>query len=268
MEIDGQPTNPDSAMYAEMEAVRNETTELPEGHSADAEAAEQVDSVEASTEGETEDTSQVQKVIYDGQEFATEKEAYEYMQVKLAEAEREKLILEARQEGIEAALSSRGQESPQVAAPEEPEDDSDEFYSDPTGYMKKQASKLEEQIRQKLKAENDMVEADRREWNDFFTRHPDLADFKDDCQHALSQNLDTIRLLAAKDKKKAQDFLATKAREKFQRYIEAAKPRTQLTNQRNAASSGINPGSVTPSGSSQEKSEPLDMISQMRSLRR
>lgn len=264
MEIEGQEVNPEAAMYAELNAIRNGETELPQGHVGDEQAEPEAHQQAAEQSEDTE----VQKVIYDGQEFSSEKEAYEYMQRKVDEVEREKLILEARQEGMESALYSRQEQTVAELAPPQEEDDSEDFYADPTGYMKKQTAKIEEQIRQRLRLENEAAEADRREWNDFFTRHPDLSDFKEDCQHALTQNLETIKILAAKDKKKAQDFLATKAREKFQRYIEAAKPRTQLANSHNAASSGVYPSGVTPAKSSQAENESLDMISQIRNMRR
>lgn len=203
----------------------------------------------------------------DGQAFKTAEEAYAYSQKKLSERETELMLIQARQEAFEQGITM-GRSPHQTAQIEtSEEDDSEQFYTDPKGYLQRKEAQIEERVSTKLAAKRHAEEEDARLWSDFFNKHPDLDGFKSDCEVTLNTHLDTIKLLAVKDKTKAMDYLATKTREKFQAYMEKQRPSRALPNSK---------GGVTPTGQStttnvtptQNNDAPLDFITQMRSIRK
>jgi len=264
MEVNGQESNPQSETLKQLQAMRNGET-LPESEAPEAEA---VPEQRALSESEIADAPASEAIVVDGQQFASEKEAYAYVQKKLADAETEKLLLQARQEGLESALQY--QQAPQSVTPAVPvvvEDDSDQFYADPQGYLKRKTQDLESQIEQRITAKMQQQQQDANLWTEFFTTHPDLADSKKICELALNENIETIKVLAIKDRKRAMDYLATKTREVFQGYNERLKPRQTLTNTKAGPSVGNIGGGVTPALKNNAE-EPIDFVSQMLSLRR
>lgn len=261
MQLNGQQSNPDSETLQQLASLsRGEQPDLsPESETQETYAAESQVESQGTQESQIPDDS----ITIDGQVFKSAKEAYEYSQKKLQEAETERLILQARQEAYEQAIQMgqnrfQAQEAAQAVTP--PEDDIDKFYENPQGYLKEMKQKLKAEVQAEL-SQDDL---DRQAWNDFFKKHPDLDGFKQDCELVLNQNLDTIKLLAAKDRGKAMDYLATKTREKFQTYMERMKPQSVLHNTHAGPSVGGNP---TPSVTPTTKNETtLDFVSQLRSL--
>lgn len=254
MNLNGQPTNPNSEMLEQL-------TNLSRGEqpSLEPEEIQAQSDVEAQEPIQSDDT-----ITIDGKVFSSVKEAYDYSQKKLQDSETDRLILQARQEAYEQAMSmgqtrqQAYQVSENLVPPEA--DDATKFYDDPQAYLR--------DMRQKIKAEvqGELSQADleRQTWNDFFSRHPDLDGFRQDCELVLNQNLDTVKLLATKDRNKAMDYLATKTREKFQSYIERTKPRTVLPNTHSVPSVG---GNHVPSVTQSKKDDStLDFVSQLRSL--
>lgn len=262
MEVNGQQSDPNSETLAQLQSLRsgapNEEAETPIEVQSETETPVDVQASEEST-------TPSEPITVDGKQFANESEAYAYVQNKLKEAETEKLLLQARQEGLESALQYQQFQGQNVTPPPTaaPEDDSDQFYADPQGYMKKKESEIEARVLSKFRAEQE----DERLWGEFFNAHPDLADSRNICELTLNNNLETIKVLATKDRKKAMDYLATKTREVFQGYNERLKPRTQLPNTKAGPSIGNIGSGVTPTTKNTED-EPVDFISQMRSLRK
>lgn len=268
--------DPNAETYQQLAAV-NSGADVPESEPApDTETPKQaqtepvqenVQDAPHDEQGSTETLSD--PIVVDGKQFKTEREAFEYTKSKLSESETEKLITSARLEGMEAALMNQGhaQVAPPQEAQTEPEDDSDEFYSDPSGYMKKKEAQLEEKIEQRLQSKMEQKQADEKLWSEFFQAHPDLEGFRSDCEMVLNQpeNLKTIQVLSSKDRKRAMDYLATKTREKFQMWAERQKPRKTLERTNSGPSEG-SPGGVTPTAQNQEE-KVLDLTSQMRSMR-
>jgi riboflavin synthase alpha subunit len=81
----------------------------------------------------------------------------------------------------------------------------------------------------------------------------------------LNENLPMITTLSRRDKKKAQDYLAMKTREKFQSYIEKTKPTRVLSNTKNGPSVGGN--GVTTTVTQEKDNEALDFVTQIRNMR-
>lgn len=267
MELEGQQTNPSADTLSELNQINNgaevPTSESPthdqapekqaEGGNLDHPAAESQTSSEGAQGNDSQEGVTPPAIIYDGQTFATEKEAYEYMKTKVSATETEAAIMQAKQEAYEQAMMNMGQQ-PGTQAPVEqapPEDDfnEEEYFSDPVGYTKRREAKLAAQIRNDIQVEQQARQADEQTWSEFFTANPDLDGFRADCEITLNQNLETIKLLARKDKKQAMQFLATKTREKFQTWAERQRPQTTLPNTKAGPSSGTGTPGVTPQAS-------------------
>lgn len=262
METNESQSDPNSEVLAQLQAMQNGSTPT-EVVNASAADVPQSNQASVTDEVNVDGTPAAEPIVLDGQTFANEKEAYAYAQKKLAESETEKMLLQARQEGIESALHLAGQNAngvtPQVVVP--PEDDTDLFYTDPKKYMEKKRDEIIQQVR----AEQQQTQQEETLWREFFNAHPDLDGFKEDCQDTLNKNIETIKVLAAKDRKRAMDYLATKTREKFEQYMERRKPRTTLSNTKAGPSAGNFSSGVTPA-LKKDSDEPVDFVSQMRSL--
>lgn len=212
---------------------------------------------EVSTDGDT--------FEYDGQVFATEKEAFEYMKGRVGELETERLLDEARMEGRQEALQYipqfAGQPAPAVEA--EPEVDMDKFYENPGEFLKQYGNKIYDKVKTELTQAQQAQLQQQELWNTFANKYPDLADFREDVDYVASQHSETIRALASRNQTKAMDYVATKTREKFQRYMEARKPTRTLANTKAGPSVGGNPTvtSTTNNASSEKK---VDFASQLR----
>lgn len=258
MNIDGQQSDPNSSTLHELQAMKS-GEELPAGNEPIVEpVAEPAAEPIAPAEG---------SVVLDGQTFASESDAYAYVQKKNSDLETENLLIQARQEGLEQAMSMAPQQMAPAPAQAPIEiDDSDEFYADPQGYFKKKMGSMREQIQSELNQSSAAQQAETQVWHDFFALHPDLEGFKPDCEAMANQHADTIKLLAGKDRKKAMDYLATKTRAKFQAWTESQRPRTTLERQQNGVSQGntvAGPGVTLPTKTEQD----LDFVSQMRNMR-
>lgn len=274
-------TNPNAETLQQLIAhQRGENLDLPEGNQPETEqdlnevAPDQVEMAAASeVESETpdQDSESVtgEEIVIDGKTFKSEAEAYRYTQDKLRESETERMILQARQEAYEQGIAmGRTPQQAQAAAEQiEEVDDSDEFYSDPQGYLKKKTAGIREQVANEIRAEMERNNQEQALWREFFERHPDLDGYQEDVQVTLNRHQDTIRLLATKDKTAAMDRLASETRKKFQTYMERMKPRTVLPNTKQVTGGTGNGtvGSVTPK---QKESDSLDFVSQLRSMRK
>lgn len=265
MDQETQQSDPNSETLAQLQAMQRGES-LPQENPPEASATDVPLETQAMDDKVTVDGTPVaETIVIDGKTFANEKEAYTYAQKKLQESETEKLLLQARQEGIESALHLARQNAagvtPPLTAPVE--DDTDLFYTDPKKYMEKKESEIIARVR----AEQLQTQQDEALWREFFSAHPDLDGFKEDCQTVLNQHEETIKVLAAKDRKRAMDYLATKTREKFEQYMERRKPRSVLSNTKAGPSAGNFSSGVTPA-LKKDSDEPVDFVSQMRSLRK
>ena len=96
-------------------------------------------SVEESVEQEQETSAEPAETFeYDGQVFASEKDAFKYLQGRVGQLETERLLDEARLEGQREALQyipQVGQPTAPVPEPEE-EINMDEFYENPSKFLK------------------------------------------------------------------------------------------------------------------------------------
>lgn len=269
MEVDGQQSDPQSDTLKQLANMAGGTAgseEIVESESANANAVSQ----ENEMFGDQEDAPGGFEA--DGQIFASEKDAYEYMKGKYSQSETDRMILEAKQEGIQEALQfqSRGQsyEEPAVAQ-DANEINIDEFYEDPQKFLKSYGEKIRESVKSEVLSASESTRREEQAWSEFFSAHSDLEGFKDDCQMVLNANLEVVQALARRDKKKAMDFLATKTREKFQNYIERTKPTRTLSNTKGGpsmSSGNVVTNSVTQKSAGSDDSG-LDFAAQLRNMK-
>jgi len=138
------------------------------------------------------------------------------------------------------------------------------YYEDPHAYMKEFEQKITEKVESrtlgKLQQQND----DERLWGEFFNKHTDLKDFREDCEYVLAKHTSELKaIVSTKGQQAGMDFLAQKTRAKFQAYHEGSKPSRELYRTTSGPSHG-SPDNVTQKKAPEAK---LDFASELRSLR-
>lgn len=199
------------------------------------------------------------------QEFKTQEEAFAYAQ-SLAQ---KNTLVEAqsnayRQAIQDAALAQAAAQK--VTQPQaEPEEDFDaKFYENPKEYLKTYGEKISAAAEAKILNQINTRTEEEKLWGEFFNGHPDLRDFKEDCEAVLGRHTEDIRAIhQAKGQKAAMDYLAQKTRAKFQSYIESTKPQRELSRTSAGASMG-SPSSVTRNI---KEAAPVDFITEIRQAR-
>lgn len=205
----------------------------------------------------------------DGQTFANEKEAMKYLTQKYSQAEQDNLLLEARLEGMQAALQNNPQQTP-APAQEMVDDlafDQEKYYEDPAGYIAEYTRKVSEASERKIDQRLSQREQDAQAWNTFTSKYPELAQFQGDVLEMYNKHRDTALTLAKKSPEKAMDFIAMKTKEKFQRYVDSLKPTRTLSNTHQGPSVGSNTN-VTPAQKEPSQAKKVDFTAQLRNLRR
>lgn len=257
----------ESETLQQVEAARNEKIEskanIGAGDSAPIEAAEMLG------DGEEEAADPAEAIQIGDRTFASQEEAFAYAQDLHSKGETEKLLHDAYRQGIQDAklADNPAPGVTQEAAPEEEEDFEQKFFENPKEYLKSMAEKIRQETKQELRNETAQEEADRALWNEFYSKHPDLAGFDEDCQAVLARESAMIEtLVKTQGKEKAMDYLARKTRAKFQTWAERQRPQKEL----NSAGGGPSPsGGERVTQGSQEKSEgPVDFVSQMKHHKR
>jgi hypothetical protein len=204
----------------------------------------------------------------DGQRFATESDAFEFLKGQYGKVQTDNMITEARLQGIQEASQFGAMHAPAAPAPEaEPVIDMDKFYEDPGKFLLERDAAIEQRLMSKVSEKQSAAQRDAEAWSSFTASYPELADFKSDVEAVAVDHGTEVRMLAAKDQKKAMEYVAFKVKEKFQRYAEVMKPTRVLSNTRVDAPVGSNP-IVTPAQNTPQSTEGLDMISQMRNMRK
>lgn len=213
---------------------------------------------ETTTEEET-TTPEPEGIQLDGRTFATQEEAFQYLQTK-NEEELAKAYHLGQQE---ASKLPQGHSQQEQETPTETEDDFDEeeFYTNPKEALKKYGEKIYNKAVTDVQKNLTQKEIEAQTWNKFTELHPDLADFQEDVDSVASKHAKEIQiLLQTKDEKAAMDFVARKTRAKFQAWAEKLHPTTEMP-RTNARTSSGTPQSVTPT---KKESGPVDFTAQMR----
>jgi hypothetical protein len=200
--------------------------------------------------------------------FATLDEAHAYATEQLYGSQTEDHITDAYRQGILDA-SRQTSESNRVTQPASaPVDDFDEeeYYANPKAFMTKYANKIKTETqaeleqRQALQAQSDQV------WREFTERHPALADYRQETEGYVAQNIDTVkRLFASKGKAVGYDYIALELKKQFSRYAQALKPSRSLANTKTQSPQASQSPDVT-----QQKpvKKPMTMAEQIRSIRK
>jgi hypothetical protein len=204
----------------------------------------------------------------DGQLFSTEAEAFKFLKGQYGKVQTDAMLTEARLQGIQEAAQFSSMHAPATVEPvPEPAIDMDKFYEDPGKFLLERDAAIEQRLMGKVAEKQTAAQRDAEAWSTFTASYPELADFKSDVEAVAVSHGNEVKMLAAKDQKKAMDYVAFKVKEKFQKYAEVMKPTRVLSNTRVDAPAGSNQV-VTPAQNVPNSSEGLDMISQMRNMRK
>jgi hypothetical protein len=230
-------------------------------------------SVETTPDEGIEISEPAETFTVEGKTFASQEEAYRYMQARFNEKDTEVKMAQARMDAYNEALSRVPLGNTSQTVPEAPADDfnEEEYWADPIAYQKKREALIAERIEKNFEQKLSAKEQEQAVWNEFTNIYPNFSTFREDVERIYAANRDDINLLAKKDRKDAYALIANKLHEDFERRAEAIKPRTELPNTRTingGPSSGYSNTTVTNPKKSQQNAEPMDMMTQMRTLRK
>lgn len=193
------------------------------------------------------------------QEFDTQDEA-------LAYAQRQTEVADAYRQGINDAVQTQNPApgATPAAAPNTPEFNEQEFYENPGEFLRKYGEKVKNETVQAINQTQAEKEASDAVWKQFTSRHPELADFRNEVEQAAGQHLAELSMInKTKGIPAGFDFVALKVKSNFQRYAQAVKPQRQLPNARQVQ----NPGGGTSVTPKKPKPKPLSMAEQVRSIK-
>lgn len=217
----------------ETEATEEETEEVDETEATDADddAEAQAAAAAAATnkdkpKGKYRIGDQYFNTIAEAQAFATQGESVPNSE------------LNAYRQGIlDASKNAPGAQNV-TPAPVAGEID-EEYYSNPAEFLRKRDERLKNEtvqtVQQTLKAQQygDQV------WNEFSSRHSDLADFREEVDAWAAKNQDQLRaVVEAKGRNAGLDYVALNIKAQFQRIADATKKKRALPN----AGAGASPG--------------------------
>ena len=116
----------------------------------------------------------------DGQKFATEADAFEFLKGQYGKVQTDQMLSEARLQGMQDAIHmTPAPGAPIPVAEAAPAIDMDKFYEDPAKYMADRDAAIEERLMGKVSQKQAAAEQDMAVWNNFTTAHPDLARLRD-----------------------------------------------------------------------------------------
>lgn len=205
------------------------------------------------------------KIKIGDKEFNTQEEAFAYAQ----SLDHKTALLEAQsnayRQAVLDATAAQGAAQKVTQNPPEPEEDFDaKFYENPKEYLKTYGEKIIAQTEAKILSQVNAKTEEEKLWGEFFSGHPDLRNFKEDCETVLAKHNEDIRALyQTKGQKAAMDYLAQKTRAKFQDYIEASKPQRELPR----TSAGVSLGSANSVTRNVKETQPVDFITEIRQAR-
>lgn len=251
---------------AEKNGTIGGSTPLPQGNQMPP-VEEEAPEIEAAPE-ETPEEVPAEAFEVDGQRFASEKDALDYLSQRYSQKEQDNLLLEARLEGMQQALSTPGIAPP--APTQEMKDDlnfdEERYYENPAQYIAEYTRKVMETTNKQWDQKMSAQQQDAEAWNQFTAKFPELAQFRGDVMEMYNAHRDVALTLARKSPEKAMEFIAMKTKEKFQRYVDAMRPTKVLSNTKQGPSVGSNT-SVTPKANPQGQAKKVDFTSQLRSMR-
>lgn len=196
-----------------------------------------------------------EEILLNGKTFKTQKEAFAYAE----ELEREKMLLEAHNQGLREGIQHRPAVAQPAQAPEEDNFD-EQFYLNPKEALKK----VKEEAKAEALAVIDAKDKEERAWAKFSSLNPDLAESRPEVMRILQENWEVLGKMT--DENRAMNILAQKTRAYFDQIVERRKPRTELRStqaQVVSPTGGARPG-VTPT---QRTAAPLTMAQQLKSLK-
>ena len=225
------------------------------------ETAELDDTQEIETDQEATEEPEGEYKIGD-QSFATSDEAFAYANSLV----HQNAISEAQSNAYRQAVADTGraQAQSEIVTPEEDDDFDQKFYEDPKKFMGEFAAKIKAETRAEVLGTVTQQSEDEKLWGDFFSKHPDLRDFKEDCEVTLARHTPDVKAIAdSRGQKAAMDFLAQKTRAKFQAYAQNSKPARALP--RTSSGPSVGGGeNVTHQNAPEAK---LDFAAELRNLR-
>lgn len=238
-------------MPADMQTEQTEEVVVHAAPEADPEAVEQEEESAA--------------IEIDGQSFKTEAEALEYARTKITAADIELARADAYRQAAQD-LGQRVTHQPNVT-PQPQEDEKEweqKFFENPKKALEDAMAKARAEALSEVGKMTALDRENARLWSRFCELNPDLADFKEDVEHATALHREAaVALKGTKGEDAALNYIATKTRSKFQQWAEKAKPGTPMSKGGGASPSGGGKD-VTSGGSKKSDDKPLSFVEQIK----
>lgn len=261
-------------------AAPEEVTETPE-ETEEEENAEQEPAEGAEGEGEEADDEEAPetppkpegKYRIGDKFFKTEAEALAYAN-KQEEAGNPS-VLDAYRQGL---LDRENANNPNASVTPNPEDedsvpfDEEKYYENPGKYMQERdrllLAKATEKATRQINQATTTREQGQAIWNEFSTRHPDLAEFRDETEAYVAANKETLQTMV-KDKGRpaALDYIALRMKANFRKYQNLGKPTRVLNNSGGGPSPSGQGRGVTPKPKGEKVMTFAEQIRQNRKVR-
>jgi hypothetical protein len=192
----------------------------------------------------TTSSNTTEPIIIGGKRFDNAKDAWSYAE----QLEQENNSLNAYSQGLRDGTTAQPSYAgePEVEAPLITDD---EYYENPVEAVKKATERASQKVTQQIQSEQTRVAQVNQFWDEFYTRHGDLGQYREFCDFTLKQNMDQFHSM--RDYKLAQDKLANMIRKKLNI---ASSNQTTLPNTTHDAS----PGGTSAPITSVETAEPED----------
>jgi len=199
-------------------------------------------------------------------EFATQEEALAFANSQVSTLETERQLTDAYRQGIQDAVThANPQQSVTPPAPAEPEFNEQLYYENPAEFLKNYSKQITQQVTTQIHSQLSEKELSNKIWNDFATRHPELADYRDEVEATAAKHLSELKLVnQTKGQTAGFDYVALKVKSNFERYANAVKPHKALPNSRQASGQPGQSSGVTPKTTAKK---PLSMAEQIRSIK-
>lgn len=200
------------------------------------------------------------------QEFDTIEAAHAYATAQVNTSATATEAVDAYRRGmVDAhALQNPGQN----VTPAKPAFDSEKFYAKPEEFLEEFATRVRTETLQTLEQSQNQQAVAEQVWNNFSSRHPDLADFREEVDLLANAHMKELqKIVQVKGQAAGLDYLALRVKERFSKYADSMRPRRALSNGR-APAAPAGTQNVTPKPAAKKSLSMKEQLASIRAKRR
>lgn len=146
------------------------------------------------------------------------------------------------------------------------EENAEEIFTNTAEFLRKRDERIKRELLNTIDQSQASKDADARVWMEFQTRHPDLADFREEITGLAARMQPEVQGVAkSKGQAAAYDYVATKFKAQVERQAAALRPKRALPNTSGGPVAG---GKVETVTSRMPPKKPSTMADQIRNMRK